>query len=187
MRPHYFGVFCLTVFASVPLFADNPDPAPPVTACHASLKMQNVQLKCSEMGATPIEKCKPNECVSRVYEVVHASPYAKIDNPPCGPKNTPSEKKDGYSICSLLSVTVPVGGKITRYMVAAVDTTHGKAGEGYCGENATCGALPFSLFSGYQVIKSQDGTQHVQVLFKNWRDDKGRRANLTVWFTPSGK
>src|SRR5689334_22358861 len=122
MRLYYFGIPCLALLAMGPVLADNPDPGPPFTACHASLKIKDWPT-CSETGgSTPIEKCNPNECVSRVYEVVHASPYAQIDSPPCGPRNIPSEQDNGYSICTVLSRSIPVGAKITRYMVAAVDT-----------------------------------------------------------------
>ena len=181
-----------SVIALAPIVtADNPDPAPMVTACSAALKVKAVP-KCTDtssaQNAAGFVSCKPNECQIRVYEVVSSAPIQTSDAPPCCPRYDIRDKYGDYSQdcgrCTVLAIEIPPGSKMTRFRVAAADTTHGPAGEGYCPDNAVCPALPYSSFGSYREQKLPSGATRISVQFKNWRHDKGRRGAFAVWFTP---
>ena len=75
---------------------------------------------------------------------------------------------------------------MTRWRVAATDTTGGPAGEGFCGtDSVACPPLPFTSFGSYHVEELPNGAKSVSVQFKNWRNDLGRRGVFAVWFTPA--
>jgi len=88
------------------------------------------------------------------------------------------------AICARLSVDIPAGGQMTRFRVAATDTTNGPEGEGFCGsDNALCPPLPFTSFGSKNEEALPDGTKRISVQFKNWRNDLDRRGVFAVWFT----
>lgn len=181
----------LTTLVTAVASADSPEPAGPVTACHPSLNIPDAAACPDFVGtqtAAGFSSCMPHECQIRVYKVVGTPTIQTSDAPPCCPRCTIRDANGDCSQdcgrCAGLDVVVPAGGVFTRYRVAAADTTHGPAGEGYCGDNVTCPALPFSSFGSYYQMAQPDGSTMVSVLFKNWRHDKGRRGALAVWFTP---
>lgn len=98
----FIHILAFWILIATTAAADDPGGAPPYLACHAKLHVKGVPTCTDKRGPKnhpkfwPIEVCRPNECMLRVYEVAPASSYVYTDNPSCG-SNVSQYTKDAIA------------------------------------------------------------------------------------------